>query len=183
VKTNFRPTTTTPVPPTRVSARIQARADAAAADDAVNDSRLLNEEGLDAEKEGNESAFLLQEKQLHQKTNFQPTTIATTTTRVSTRIQERTTSATAAGDLRLLNEEEIDTAKEASESAFLLQEKQLHKKTNFRPTTTTVAVGSQPKGYSTKSMTASIEESRLSIEGVGVAKEARGSALLVCRAV
>jgi len=126
VKTNFRPTTTTttPVPPTRVSARIQARVDAAAADDEVDESLLSNEEGLDVAKEANESAFLLQQKCRHVKTNFRPTT-----------------------------------------------------------TTTTVAVGSQPKGYSTKSMTASIEESRLSIEGAGVAKEARGSALLVCRAV
>lgn len=59
-KTNFRTTTTTSVPPTRVSARIQARADAAAADDAVDESRLSNEEGLDATKETSESALLLQ---------------------------------------------------------------------------------------------------------------------------
>jgi len=81
-----------------------------------------------------------------------------------------------------LSIEGVGAAKGASESA-LLQQKQVHLKTNFQPTTTTVAVGSQPKGYSAKSMATSIDESRLSIGGVGVAKEARGSALLVCGAV
>jgi len=70
-KTRFRPTTTnTPVPPTRASARIQARAVAVAADGAVDKSRLSNEEGLDAAKEASEPAFLWQKKCRHVKTKF-----------------------------------------------------------------------------------------------------------------
>jgi len=77
-----------------------------------------------------------------------------------------------------LSIEGLGAAKEARGSA-LLQEKQVHKKTNFEPTTTaTLAVGSQANGYSNESTATSINESRLSIEGVGVEKEARGSALM-----
>jgi len=55
-KTNVQPPT--PVPPTPVSARIQARAASAAANETSDESHLSNEEGLDAGKEARESALL-----------------------------------------------------------------------------------------------------------------------------
>jgi len=171
-----------PLPPKRASARVQARANSPSATTLIDESNL-SIEGPHAAKEGMESAFLLQQKQLHQKTNFQPTSTATTTTRVSGRIQERAASAAVkeTSDESNLSIEGLDAEKEASKSVFLLQEKQLHQKTNFQPrstaTTTTTRVSTMIQERTASAAASS--DSRLSNEeGLGAAKEARGSALL-----
>ena len=61
-----------PLPPKRASARVQARVNSPAATALINKSRL-SIAGLDAAKGASESA-LLEDKQVHRKTNFRPTT-------------------------------------------------------------------------------------------------------------
>ena len=61
-----------PLPPIRVSARVPARDNSPAATVLINELRL-SIAGLDAAKGASESA-LLEDKQVHRKTNFRPTT-------------------------------------------------------------------------------------------------------------
>jgi len=144
-KTNFRPTTNTALPRTRVSSRIQARAASTAANK-TSDKSNLSIDGCLAAKEGMESAFL-KDKQVHKKTNFRPTTntAAVPPSRVSARIQARA-AANETSDESNLSIDGRHAAKEGRESALLgmesafLKDKQVHKKTNFRPTTNTAAV-------------------------------------------
>eukprot|EP00532_Pseudo-nitzschia_australis_P012747 CAMPEP_0168215564 /NCGR_PEP_ID=MMETSP0140_2-20121125/6049_1 /TAXON_ID=44445 /ORGANISM="Pseudo-nitzschia australis, Strain 10249 10 AB" /LENGTH=204 /DNA_ID=CAMNT_0008142797 /DNA_START=728 /DNA_END=1342 /DNA_ORIENTATION=+ len=155
----------TPLPPIRVSSRIQARAASAAADKAAGERRL-SIEGLGAAKEARGFA-LLQEKQVHVTTKFEQATKTTTTTTTTTTLAvgsqtkgysvaafDRTMMAAA--DESRLSMEGLGAAKGAS-GYVLLQEEVQEVTTNFEQATTTttttttittLAVGSQAKGYS-----------------------------------
>jgi len=134
-----------PLPPIRVSARVQARAKSPAATSLIDES-YLSIEGLDAAKEAREFP-LLEDKQVHKKTNFRTTTTTSVPpTRVSARIQARAASPATnekSEELRL-SIEGLDAEKEARESALLQKRRGRRRNhavvveiTNFEEATTT----------------------------------------------